>query len=311
MTSEFIILSGTANSALANAMAGQLDMPLGACRIERFPDGEVFIELCQPVRHKEVYLIQPTGPPVDRHLIELLALADACRRASAAQLTAVIPYFGYARADKRIHRREPVTARMVADLLQAVGVQHVVTLDLHTPQIEGFFYIPVDSLSAVTVLCNAVKKRLPEKFVVVSPDVGRVKMASEYANRLGVPVVILHKRRESGSKTTITKVVGDVGDMACLIVDDMIATGGTLADSIEALLVAGARPAMWIAATHGLFLDGARDKLTHPAVRELWVTDSVAPMELNWDELHVVSVAPLIASAIKRIQADGSFSDLC
>src|SRR5688572_7106388 len=196
MTGDFTIFAGTANPHLAALIARELDVRLGASVVERFPDGEISVRLDEPVRGREVFIVQPTGPPVNEHLVELLAFADACRRASAERITAVVPYFGYARADKRHGRREPITASMVADLLQAVGVDHVVTVDVHAPQLEGFFRIPVDNLTAVPTLCDALRKHLPEKIVVVSPDAGRVSMASEYAHRLGTSVVVLHKRRE-------------------------------------------------------------------------------------------------------------------
>jgi ribose-phosphate pyrophosphokinase len=305
MADEFLILGGTANPGLAAAIADNLALPLCARKIERFPDGEISIEIHETVRGKEVFLIQPTAPPVDPNLLELLALTDACRRAAASRIIAVIPYFGYARADRRTCRCEPVTARMVADLLQTVGIQHVVTVDLHTPQTEGFFTIPVDSLTAVPVLCNALEGRLPGDVVTVAPDAGRARMATEYAHRLGTPVVILHKRRSSSSETETIRLMGDVRGHACLIVDDMITTGGTLAGSIKALLDAGARPEIWIAATHGLFVAGARAKLAHAGIREIWVTDTVAHDSQAWPQLHVVSVAPLLADAFRQIHADG------
>ena len=310
MSNGFTIFAGTANPALAATIARELGVQVGACAIDRFPDGEVAVQLLEPVRRKEVFLVQPTSPPVNDHLIELLALADACRRAAAARITAIVPYFGYARADKRHGRREPITGRVVADLLEAVGIAHVVTVDLHTPQIEGFFHAPVDTLTAVPTLCRALRDRLPPDVVVVSPDVGRMRMATHYAQCLGAPVIVLHKRRESGAKTEVTHVVGEVSSRACLIVDDMISTGGTVAESIRALLRAGARPEIIVAATHGLLLLGARDKLEHPAVREVFVTDTVCVAEQDWPQLRVVSIAPLIAGAVKRFLADGSIGDL-
>ena len=310
MTDDVRILAGTANPALAEAVAGQLGERLAARSVERFPDGEVAVRLLEPVRRKDVYIIRSTAPPVDEHLMELLVLADACRRAAADRVTTVVPYFGYARQDKRHGRREPITASMVAHLLQAVGVDHVVTVDLHTPQIEGFFHAPVDSLTAVPTLCAAVRERLPGGGVVVSPDAGRVRMATRYAETLGAPLVVLHKRRESGSRTEVTHIVDDVRERGCLIVDDMISTGGTIAESVEALLEAGARPDITVVATHGLLLDGAREKLRRPAIREVVVTDTIAAAERAWPGLRIVSVAPLIAAALRRFQADGSLSDL-
>ena len=305
-----MIFAGTSVSDLAAGIAHHLDVRLGACALERFPDGETWVGVDEPVRGRHVFIIQSTSPPVNESLVELLAFADACRRAAAARITAIIPYFGYARQDKRSGRREPITASMVALLLQAVGINHVVTVDLHTPQIEGFFQIPVDSLTALPTLSNGLSGRLPKGVVVVSPDAGRVKMATEYAGRLGAPVAVLHKRRESGSATKVTHLVGDVRDRPCLIIDDMISTGGTIAESIEALLKAGARPEITIAATHGVFVEGCRDKLSHKAVREVLVTDTIAVAAQGWEQLKVVSVAPLLASAIRRFAADGSIRDL-
>ena len=309
MSNDFTIFSGTANPALAAAVARELGAPLGACAIDRFPDGEVAVQLLDPVRHKEVFLLQPTSPPVNDNLVELLTLADACRRAAAARITAIVPYFGYARADKRDGRLEPITGRMVADLLQAVGFAQVITMDLHTPQIEGFFYAPMDTLTAMPVLCAALKDRLQRDFVVVSPDAGRARLAADYAECLRLPVIMLHKRRESAERAEVTQVVGDVTNRACLIIDDMIATGGTIAGSVAALLGAGARPEFIVAATHGLFLDGARAKLDHAAIRDVFVTDSVNVTQKDWPKLRVVSIASLIAGAIERCMVDGSLGD--
>ncbi len=181
---DFAIFAGTANPTLAEMVARELDVRLGACAVERFPDGETSIRLNEPVRGREVFIVQPTQPPVNEHLVELLTFADACRRASAASITAIVPYFGYARSDKRHGRRESITASMVADLMQAVGIDHVVTVDVHAPQIEGFFRVPMDNLIAMPVLANALRDQLPRDAVVVSPDVGRVRAATDFAHRL-------------------------------------------------------------------------------------------------------------------------------
>jgi ribose-phosphate pyrophosphokinase len=215
MNNSFTIFAGRANVALATSVAVEMGARLGACSVERFPDGELSVRLDEPVRGRAVLIIQPTSPPVNDHLIELLAFADACRRASAAHITAVMPYFGYSRADKRHGRREPITASMVAALMQVVGVNHVVTIDLHAPQIEGFFHIPVDSLTAAPVMVEALRPGLAPETVVVSPDAGRVLMATEYARLLGAPVAVLHKERASGVETRITRLVGDVRDRPC------------------------------------------------------------------------------------------------
>ncbi|MGH9883574.1 MAG: ribose-phosphate diphosphokinase, partial [Pyrinomonadaceae bacterium] len=271
---DFLIFAGTASADLAASIARQFGVRLGASSVDHFPDGEVSVKLDEPVRGREIFIVQATSPPVNEHLVELLAFADACRRASAEAITAIVPYFGYARADKRHGRRESISASMVADLLQAVGITHVVTVDVHTQQLEGFFRIPVDSLTAVPMLVDALRDRLQKGAVVVSPDAGRVRMATEFAHRLNTSVVVLHKRRESGTETKVTHLVGEVRGRACLIIDDMISTGGTMAESIEALLNAGACPEITIAATHGLLLDGAREHLSHESVREVFVTDT-------------------------------------
>ncbi len=310
MQGEFVIFAGTANADLAAAIAAELGMLPGTCAIERFPDGETSVRLLESVRRKEVFLIQSLSPPVNDHLVELLVLADACRRAAAARITAVVPYLGYARSDKRHGRREPISGRMVADVFEAVGIDHVVTMDLHALQIEGFFHMPVDSLTAVPTLCNILHEQLHREVVVVAPDAGALRMATEYANRLKGTVAVLHKRRESGTGTQVTHLVGEVGGKSCLIVDDMISTGGTLASGIEALLRAGARPELTIAATHGLLLSGARQKLTHEAVKKVLITDTVAGAPNDWHRLQVISIAPVIAGALKRLLEHRSLGDL-
>lgn len=307
---EFKLFAGTAHPTLASRTADLLRVPLGKCTIERFPDGETSVQLLEPVRHKEVFLIQPIGPPVNEHLVELLILADACRRAAASRITAIVPYLGYSRADKRHGKREAITASMVATVLQAIGIDHLLTVDLHAPQIQGFFHIPVDSLTAVPTLYNTLRHHVSDDTVVVAPDAGAVRMATEYAHRLSTSVIVLHKRRESGTETRVTHVVGEVRGRACLIVDDMITTGGTIAESIDALLNAGSRPEITIAATHGLFVSGARERLTHKSVRNIFVTDTVPVTEKDWPQLHVVTVASLLAGAVERFMSDRSIGDL-
>jgi ribose-phosphate pyrophosphokinase len=306
MAEGFAILCGNANRTLAAKVADAAGVALSDALVERFPDGEVSIEIRASVRDKDVFIIQSTAPPVNDHLMELLATIDACRRASAARIFAVIPYFGYARSDKRHGRREPISARLVADLLQTAGTDHVITIDLHASQIEGFFRIPVDSLTAVSILCEALRRRLPPGTVVVSPDAGRLKMATDYAQHLNTSVVLLHKTRESGGDTHVTHLVGDVRGRSCLVVDDMISTGGTIIEAVNTLLEMGARPEVIVAATHGVFLSGARAKLTAPPIGDVFVTDSIEPRIEGWPRLHVVSVALPLADAIRRL-ASGEF----
>jgi ribose-phosphate pyrophosphokinase len=298
------LLAGTANAALARSVAGELGCGLGGAEVERFPDGELTVRLTESVRRREVFVVQPTSPPVNDHLVELLAFADACRRSAAARIVAVVPYYGYARSDKRHGRREPITASLVAALLEAAGVDQVLTVDLHTTQIEGFFRIPVDSLSAVPVLCGTLHERMPEGAVVVSPDAGRVALATEYAQALDVPLVVLHKRRESGTETRVTHIVGDVRDRACIVVDDMISTGGTIVESVTALRRAGARPGFTVAATHGLLLKDARARMAAAGVEQVVVTDTVPVDAAGGAGVRVVSVASVLADAIRRTAAE-------
>lgn len=306
MGDDFIIFAGTANQALAEKIAFELGVGLGNCLIERFPDGELSVRLCRTVRGREVFIVQPTSPPVNENLIELLVFADACRRAAASRITAIVPYFGYARSDKRHGRREAITASMIADLFQTVGINAVVTVDVHASQIEGFFRIPVDNLTAVSAFAEILSEQLAKDVIVVSPDAGRVQMASEYAHRLGTSVAVMHKRRESGTETVVTHLVGDVRGRACLIVDDMISTGGTIVESVEALLEAGALPQITVAATHGLLLEGAPEKLNREGILEVIISDTVANPGGDWEKLRVISIAPLIAAAIRNFLKDRS-----
>jgi ribose-phosphate pyrophosphokinase len=267
------------------------------------------VRVLESVRGKDVYLLQPTCPPVNDNAMELLVFADACRRAAAGRIHAIVPYYGYARSDKRHGRREPITASLVSLLMREAGIGHVVTLDLHTDQIEGFFPGPFDTLTAVPTLCAALKPELPARAVVVAPDAGRVKLATEYAARLDVPLAVLHKRRDSGTETHVTHLVGEVEGCACVIIDDMIATGGTLVESINALRDAGAA-SFRVVATHALLMRNALDRLADAGVERVFVTDSVPPREDPRGILRVVSVAPLLASALRHLVQDESLQEL-
>ena len=310
MIEGFAIFNGNANRSLAAAVARAAGVAVGSARVQRFPDGEVSVEIRESVRNKDVFIIQSTAPPVNDHLMELLAIVDACRRASAARIFAVIPYFGYARSDNRHSRREPISARLVADLLQTAGTDHIITIDLHASQIEGFFRIPVDGLTAVSILCEALKRHLPHGTVVVSPDAGRLKMATDYAQHLNTSVVLLHKTRETGADTHVTHLVGDVRGRSCLVVDDMISTGGTIVEAVNKLVEMGARPDIVVAATHGVLLSGAREKLTTGPIGDVFVTDSIEHRTEGWPGLHVVSMAASLADAIRRLASGELRPDL-
>lgn len=306
---EYILFAGSGNPVLARAVADAVGVPLGRCTVERFPDGETSVKLLESVRGKDVYLLQPTCPPVNDNAMELLVFADACRRAAAGRIHAVVPYYGYSRSDKRHGRREAITASMVSLLMHAAGISHVVTMDLHTDQIEGFFPGPFDTLTAVPTLCAALRPELPPGTVVVAPDAGRVKLATEYAARLELPLAVLHKRRESGTETHVTQLVGEVEGRACLIIDDMISTGGTLVESVSALRGAGAA-GFRVAATHALLLKNALDRLADAGVERVFVTDTVPPRDDPRGILRVVTVAPLLASALRHLVQDESLQEL-
>lgn len=306
MSEHYVLLCGTANSPLAAAVARELGTAIGACEVKRFPDGEVSVTLGGPVRGREVFIVQPTSPPVNDHLMELLVFADACRRASAERITAIVPYFGYARSDKRDRRRESITASLVAELMECAGIGHVILVDVHARQVEGFFRGPVDNLTAIPELCRALEDKLPPDTVVVSPDAGGVKMATEYARRLERPLVVLHKRRASGSETAVTHIAGEVRGRSCVIVDDMISTGGTIAESATALRLAGAREGIIVAATHGLLLDGACDRMRTAGIERIYVTDSIAWPERRCGHTEVVTIAPLLAATIRVQLCDAS-----
>jgi ribose-phosphate pyrophosphokinase len=307
---KLVLFTGSAHPELAASIEREAKIPHARCRIERFPDGEQAVRLLEPVRQRHVILVQPLSPPVNDHLMELLLLADACRRAAAQSIMALIPYFGYARSDKRHGGREAIGASMVADLLQTVGIDHIVTMDLHAPQIEGFFHRPVDCLTAVPAMCDALRRYVSGDIAVVSPDAGRVHMAAEYASRLGAPVVVLHKQRSSGAETSVTHLVGEVKDKSCIIIDDMISTGGTIANASEVLVKAGARPDITVAATHGIFVAGVWERFRRAGISALFVTDTVKALYKESSQLHIVSVAPLFAEVLTRVMEDGSFANL-
>ena len=302
------MLTGSANRPLAEAVSELVGVRLGAASIRRFPDGELQVAVRDSVRQADVYLIQPTTPPFEVHFFELILLADACRRAGAARLTAVIPYFGYARQDRRARGRESVGARVVADLLAAAGFTRVVAVDLHSPALEGFFPFPVEHLTAVPELAKAVDPGADG--TVVAPDLGAVRLADRYGQLLGRPVAIVHKTRVSGSEVAAHGVIGDAGDRAPIIVDDMISTGATIAAAHAALRQAGCRTDVTVVATHALLVGDAVERLRMLELQRLAVTDTVLlplPPRLP---LRVVSVAPLLADAIRRLHEGRSLADL-
>ena len=307
------LIAGSASEALAGEIARRLDMPLLERTIERFPDGEIKIRLGSSVRGHDAYIIQSTCMPVNENLVELFLMIDTLCRASASRLTAIIPYYAYARQDRKFVGREPISAKLVANLLTAAGAQRIVAVDLHSPAIQGFFDIGMDHLTAIPLLAQHLKDRLPSNSVIVSPDTGGVKRADLFARSLDLPIAILHKRRASALEVEMAAIIGDVRGKHAIIVDDIIATGGTIQQAVETLVAAGAYPDVRIVATHGVLADRAPDLLRQAAISEIVVTDTVPVpdrVRAALPNLHIVSVANLLANAIERLHTGRSLSAL-
>ena len=302
------VIDGSANVPLATSIANELGVKRCERVLQRFPDSELHVDIEDSVRGHDVYIIQPTGLPVDEHVMELLFLADACRRAGAARLTAVMPYFGYARQDRRASGREAVGASVVAGLIEAGGFVRVVAIDLHAPEIEGFFHIPLEHLSATGLLAEAV--RTTRDSVIVAPDLGAVKLAERYQAFLHLPVVVIHKARVSGSEVSLRSIIGDIKDRAPLIVDDMITTGATIEAAIKGLLEAGCKPDVSVVATHALFVGPAVARLQALPIRQLIGTNSVELTAELPAPFQVVNLAPMIAETIARLHRNQSIENL-
>jgi len=308
---HLIVFAGSSNLELATEIAGDLGLELGERKLSRFSDGEVYARFLESVRGKDAFIVQSLSRPVNDHLVELLVMVDALKRASTKRISAVIPYYGYSRQDKKAAAREPITAKLIADLLTVAGIDRMLSMDLHAGQIQGFFNKPVDHLTALSILSNYFKEKKLKDLVVVAPDVGRVKMANSYANRLGAGLAILHKTRPSHNRAEIsTRIVGEVKDKIALLIDDMIDTGGTIVGGAEVLLKGGARE-VYACATHPVFSDDAVWKLQNSAFKEVVVTNSIhVPNEKRFGKLKILSVANLFARAIDNIHNDGSVSSL-
>ena len=306
---KICVYSGTAHPQLAHDIAEYLGVPLGKIHPTRFPDGETFVQFEENVRRADAFLIQPTCAPVNDNLMELLVMVDAARRASAARITAVIPYFGYARQDRKDKPRVPITAKLVANLLTVAGVDRIITMDLHSQQIQGFFDIPVDHLYASPVLIPYMKSKMDAESVVVSPDSGSVKMAQKFADRLGCGFAVVAKRRVDAVHVASSHLVGDVKGRTCLIVDDMTSTAGTLCAAAELLKSEGAGT-IYASVSHFVASEKAVDRLANSCIEELITTDSV-PCKFDFgDKVKVLSVAKLLAEAIRRIHEGGMLTTL-
>ncbi|OHB61419.1 MAG: ribose-phosphate pyrophosphokinase [Planctomycetes bacterium RBG_13_50_24] len=305
------IFSGTSNPVLAGDVCKYLGIPLGGAKIERFPDGEKAVRVEDDVRGRDCYVVQSTCDPVDEHLIELLIFLDCLRRASASRITAVIPYFGYARQDRKDEGRVPITAKLVANMITTAGASRVLAIDLHAHQLQGFFDIPVDHLAGELVLSKYFRDLKIDKLTVVSPDVGNMKTASRYATHLGGELAIVHKRRLSGSKVEAQEIIGEVSGRNILMCDDIIATAGTVCSAASLVKERGADK-VYIGATHGVFAPQALERLSKAPVDQVVVTDTI-PLKnksKKISRIKVLSVASMLGEAIKRIHRNESVSNL-
>jgi ribose-phosphate pyrophosphokinase len=308
---DFILLAGSASQQLGRAIAGHLGRHLGASETLRFSEGNLFVRVLENVRGRDVFLVQGTAFPANDNFMELLFWIDALKRASAASVTAVIPYFSYAKGDKKDEPRVSIRARVCADAIEAAGVDRVVTLDLHAPQVQGFFKVPVDDLYAMPVLCDAIAaKGLPD-LVVVAPDAGFAKKARQWSERLDAPLAIADKRRVDHTESAeVVELIGSVEGRTALIVDDFTISAGTLADAARILIERGAS-AVYAAVTHGLLAGAAIERLDASPIEKLFMTDSVETQPVEFSaKIEVVSIAGLLGEAIRRIASRESISDL-
>jgi len=303
------LVAGNANPHLADRIAEFLGIARTPSRVSRFPDGEIDVQVNENVRGDDVFIVQSSSPPVNDNLFELLILIDAVRRASAARVTAVIPYFGYARKDRKDEGRVPITAKLVANLLVEAGTDRVLTIDLHAAQIQGFFDIPVDHLYAGPVIRRHFQREPIADLTVVAPDAGSAKMARGYANRLGGDIAIVDKRRVSGEKVEIGAIIGEVEGRNVLIADDMISTAGSITEAAKLVRAQGAK-SVRISATHGVLCGPARERLRGTPLDEIVLTDTIPIDPQGFDNLTVVSVAPLLGEAIIRVHEERSLSVL-
>ncbi len=309
--SRIKLFAGNSNRSLAEAMASYLGVRLGQAAVTAFSDGEIAVELQENVRGLDCFVLQSTCRPANHHLMELLIMVDALRRSSARRITAVVPYYGYARQDRKVAPRVPITAKLVADLISTSGTDRLLCIDLHAGQIQGFFNIPVDNLYATPVLLPAIRERFGPEVTIISPDAGGVERARAYAKRLGAPLAIVDKRRERANVSEVMHVVGDVDGQKCVIVDDIVDTAGTLVESASALCSAGAA-GVYAAITHPVLSGPAIKRLRESDLEELVVTDSIPLSDeaRDCEKVHVVSIADLLGEAIRRITNEESVSSL-
>lgn len=306
------LFTGNAHKELAQEVASYLGIPVGNATVTKFSDGEIMVHIHENVRGNDVFVVQPTCMPVNHNIMELLLMVDALKRASTKRITAVMPYYGYSRQDRKVQPRVPISAKLVADLITAAGTNRVLTMDLHAAQIQGFFNIPVDNLYASPVLLDYVQKKYTtENLVIVSPDAGGVERARSFAKRLKSSIAIIDKRREAANISQIMNVIGEVEGKNSIILDDMIDTGGTIIKAATALMEKGAKQVI-AACTHPVLSDSAVEKVNNSVIKELIVTNTV-PFDNKKEQckkLTVLSIAPLLGEAIKRIHEESSISSL-
>lgn len=307
------VFSANANVGLARSIAEKLHVPLGDAQVTTFSDGEIGVNINETVRGQDVFVVQSTSYPVNQHLMELLIMIDAFKRASAGRITAVIPYYGYARQDRKAKARDPISAKLVADLIATAGADRVLTMDLHAPQIQGFFNIPVDHLLGVPILAPYFNKKFEgqkDDLVVVSPDLGSVTRARNFATRVDAPLAIVDKRRPKANVAEVMNIIGDIKDKKVILVDDMIDTAGTLCNGAAALKERGAK-AVYACATHGVLSGPAIERIQDSVMDEIVLLDTIhLPPEKEVEKIKVLSVAEVFAEAIKRIYDDVSVSTL-
>ncbi len=307
---RMLVFAGTSNPGLCDGISESLGVEMGDVRIRRFANGEIYVRFLESVRGAHCFLIQSIVAPVNDCLMELLIMVDAAKRASANTITAVIPHYGYARQDRKSAAREPITAKLVADLLTAAGVDRVITMDLHQGQIQGFFDQPVNHLTALPILGDYVESLHMSDITVVSPDVGRVKVCKKFADMLGGGLAIMHKGRPEPNVAEITHVIGEVEGHNCVIVDDMIDTAGSVCEGSKALMEAGAKSVI-VCATHGLFSPPAYERIADAPMREVVVTNTIPVPDVHQGgKIRMLSVAPLIARAVQNVYDDESVSEL-
>ncbi len=299
------IFTANSNKQIAADIAKNLGLTLGDSEVVTFSDGEISVSIKESVRGSEVFVVQSTSQPVNHHLMELLIMIDAFKRASASQITAVIPYFGYARQDRKTKARDPISAKLVADLITAAGADRILTMDLHAPQIQGFFNIPLDHLLGVPILVVHFMERLAENkedVIVVSPDLGSVTRARNFASRLDVPLAIVDKRRQRANVSEVMNIIGDVRDKRVILVDDMIDTAGTLCNAAKAIMEIGGAKEVTACATHGVLSGPAIERIEQSVIKEVVLLDTIAvPKEKQIDKLTILRAGPVFAEAIARI----------